>query len=252
VHAAYRRADAVACIGHQLERDALAAGVPRDRVHFLPNAIDMHQFRAPQPGDREAVLAALSLPASTIVCTFVGRLSLEKGAMDLVEAWKRARRDGAILLMVGPDMDGHAWNVGPRARVFVRAEGLESSVRFLGPMRDPAPILRASDLFVQPSHFEAQGLSAVEALACGVPVVASSVGGLLDFMKDGENGVLVPPQDPGALADALSRLIGDAATRRRLAAATRASVEREYDEQVVFGRFAALARALVDEKRARS
>src|SRR5262249_50688155 len=155
--------------------------IPRERVHFLPNAIDMRQFRGPQPGDRQAVLAALSLPESTIVCTFVGRLSLEKGAMDLMEAWKRARRDRAVLLMVGPDMDGHPWNVGPGARNFVRNEGLEGSVRFLGPMRDPAPILRASDVFVQPSHYEAQGLSAVEALACGAPVIASSVGGLLDF-----------------------------------------------------------------------
>jgi len=221
-------------------------------VHFLPNAIDMHQFRAPQPGDRQAVLAALSLPESTVVCTFVGRLSLEKGAIDLLEAWNRTHRQNAVLLMVGPDMDGHAWNVGPRAREFVRAQGLESSVRFLGPMRDPAPILRASDLFVQPSHFEAQGLSAVEALACGVPVVASSVGGLLDFVKDGENGILVPPQDPGSLADVLSRLIADSATRRRLAAAARPSVEQEYDEQAVFGRFAALARRLVDQKGARS
>jgi glycosyltransferase involved in cell wall biosynthesis len=252
VRAAYRRADAIACIGHQLERDALALGIPRERVHFLPNAIDMRQFRAAQPGDRHAVLAALSIPDSTIVCTFVGRLSLEKGAMDLMQAWKRARRDRAVLLMAGPDMDGHAWNVGPQAREFARKEGLERSVRFLGPMRDPAPILRASDLFVQPSHYEAQGLSAVEALACGAPVIASSVGGLLDFVKDGENGVLVPPQDSDALAGALTRLIDDAGMRHRLAAAARSSVELEYDEQRVFGRFAALARSLVDAKRART
>jgi len=241
---AYTKPDAMACIGRELEREALALGMPRERVHFLPNPIDMAQFRPADRDERERLRASFSIPQHTVACVFVGRLSLEKGLMDVMEAWRASRPAGAILLVAGPDMDGHAWNVGPAARAFVAAHGLDASVRFLGAVRDPAPLLRAADVFVQPSHFEAQGLSAVEALASGVPVIASATGGLIDFVRDGVNGTLFPPKDVSALATGLRTLIDDAALRARLAAAARPSVEQEYDERVVFARFADLVRGL--------
>jgi D-inositol-3-phosphate glycosyltransferase len=101
-------------------------------------------------------------------------------------------------------------------------------------------MIKASDLVVQPSHFEALGLSAIEALACGVPLVASAVGGLLDFVVDGENGRLAPPEDPPALAACIGPLLIDADARARLARHARASVLQEYDELAVFGRMQAL------------
>ena len=158
-------------------------------------------------------------------CLFVGRLSREKGLMDLMDAWRLVRPARAVLLVVGPDMDSHAWNVGPAARAFVTKHRLEGSVRILGPMTDVRPVLTAADVLVQPSHFEALGLSAIEALACGVPVVASATGGLLEFIVDDRNGLLFPPQDSNALADCLRLVIEDDARRRRLAAQARASVE---------------------------
>ena len=102
--------------------------------------------------------------------------------MDLMQAWDRLRPANAVLLVAGPDMTDHPWNEGPAAREFVERHNLSASVRFLGSIADVAPLLRAADVVIQPSHFEALGLSAVEALASGVPVVASAVGGLLDFV----------------------------------------------------------------------
>ena len=128
-------------------------------------------------------------------------------------------------------MDGHPWNVGPAAREFAVRHGLSSSVRFLGSVDPVDPLLRAADVLVQPSHFEALGLSAVEALASGVPVIASAVGGLLDFMIDDDNGKLCPPNDPPALAASLRALIDDPGLRRRLATRARTSVLPEYDER---------------------
>jgi type III pantothenate kinase len=87
-------------------------------------------------------------------------------------------------------------------------------------------------------------LSAIEALACGVPVIASAVGGLTDFVRNDDNGITCPPRNPEALAAAIRLLLDDPARRERLAARARASVETAYDERVVFGRFADLARAL--------
>jgi glycosyltransferase involved in cell wall biosynthesis len=134
--------------------------------------------------------------------------------------------------------------VGPAAREFAVRHALSSSVRFLGSVDPVDPLLRAADVLVQPSHFEALGLSAIEALASGVPVIASAVGGLLDFMVDDDNGKLCPPNDPPALAASLRALIDDTGLRRRLATRARTSVLPEYDERVVFARFAALLHQL--------
>jgi glycosyltransferase involved in cell wall biosynthesis len=214
-------------------------------VHFLPNAIDMTRFRPPGPAERVAARQRLGLPDGAVACVFVGRLSREKGLMDLMEAWRLVDAGAAARLVVaGPDMDGHAWNVGPDARAFVERHGLRASVQFIGPTGDVPGLMHAADLAVQPSHFEALGLSAVEALACGVPVIASAVGGLVDFVKEDVNGCTCRPRQPAELAACLGGLIADAPRRARLAAGARGSVVRQYDEQVVFSEFAALVRAL--------
>jgi glycosyltransferase involved in cell wall biosynthesis len=250
--AIYHRADAFACISRIIEREMLAAGVPRRRVHYLPNAVDMSRYHPPTETERRACRRQLNLDADTIVCLFVGRLSREKGLMDLMEAWQEIQTQSGdgnrLLLVAGPDMEGHPWNVGPAAREFARAHGLEGSVRFLGSIGDVAPLIRAADVVVQPSYFEALGLSAIEALATGVPVIASAVGGLLEFMVDGENGKVCPPRNAPALAAALQTLLADSGLRAAMAGRARASVSREYDQAVVFDRFAALLRELTEAR----
>ena len=248
----YARADAVACIARTIEREALARGIPRERVHFLPNAIDMRRFHVPTDAERADARDRFGVADARVVCVFLGRLSREKGLMDLMRAWQRlAPAPGIVLLVAGPDMDGHAWNVGPEARAFVDVQGLRDSVRFIGPISDVPDLMHAADVAIQPSHFEALGLSAIEALACGVPVVASAVGGLVDFVFDHVNGRTCPPQDSTALSGCLRDLVEDADLRRRLASGARASVERDYDERIVFTRFGDLIRALADEQGAR-
>ena len=248
VRALYRGADAFACISRDIERETLACGIPRARVHYLPNAIDMTHFRPADPGERDRLRRQFDLPADQVVCVFVGRLSREKGVLDLLEAWRLVQPSDALLVIAGPDMTGHPWDAGVPGRAFVDRHGLAAVVRFIGPVADTAPILQAADLAVQPSHFEALGLSAIEALACGAPLVASAVGGLLDFVVDGRNGRLCPPQDPPALAACLRPLLSDASARARLAAHARESVLQEYDELVVFGRMRALFERLAEAR----
>jgi glycosyltransferase involved in cell wall biosynthesis len=242
--ALYGRADAFACISREIEREALACGVPRERVHYLPNAIDMTEFQPASADERAALKLRFGVAPGTLACLFLGRLSREKGLMDLLEAWRLLRPANAVLLIAGPDMDDHPWNVGPAARAFAAEHGLQATTSFLGSMSDVRPVLQAADLVVQPSHFEALGLSAIEALACGAPVVACAVGGLLDFVVDGENGRLCPPQDPQALAAAIDGLLQDEGLRLGLARRARASVAAGYDERVVFARFAAVLNQL--------
>lgn len=250
----YARADAFACIAHEIERETRDAGVPTDRIHFLPNPVDTDHFRPLPEAERRALRAQYGITDGRVIVAFAGRLSREKGLTELLDAWRQLSTSGpgveggrsmpAQLLVAGPDMPGHAWNMGDNSRAFVAQHRLEASVTFLGPLRDVAPLYQAADVAVVPSHFEALGLSALEALACGTPVVASAVGGLLDFMRDGVNGALCPPRDSTTLAVKLSLLLANAELRGGLAAEARATVVRTYSEQVVLTRFLAVLRAL--------
>jgi UDP-glucose:(heptosyl)LPS alpha-1,3-glucosyltransferase len=217
-------------------------------VHFIPNAVDMERYDPPTVHERHCSRHALGLESDAVVCLFVGRLSREKGVLDLIEAWNSLQPVNASLLIAGPDMPGHPWNAGPAARQLVTRHRLGASVRFLGPCDDVASLLHVADVVVQPSHFEALGLSAIEALASGVPVVASAVGGLLDFVVDGVNGRLAPPHNPAALASILRDVLVDATLRERLAAAARTSVA-EYGEQAVFSRMVDLLGTIASANR---
>jgi len=242
--AIYRRADHILCIGRDLEAEALRAGVARDRVHYQPPGVDLSRFRPPEAGEVERLRRALAWPLDRRVVLFVGRLSVEKGAMDLVEAWHLANRPDAILALVGPDMTGHAWDVGGPARAYVEGHGLGERVRFEGAAADTAIYYRAADLYVHPSHFEAFGSSAIEAMASGLPIVSSGVGGLGDFLVDGENALLHQPKTPASVAAAIARMLDDDALRTRTAAAALRTA-RQFEMGALLDRVAAIIETAV-------
>src|SRR5207248_772983 len=109
-----------------------------------------------------------------------------------------------------------------RAEALARELGVHGDVRFLGEQLDVARLLAQADLFLLPSDSESFGLAALEAMSCGVPVVASRIGGLPEVVKDGETGLLVPPGDGGAFTIAATALLADPARREKMAKAARA------------------------------
>jgi glycosyltransferase involved in cell wall biosynthesis len=246
VRAIYRQADYIVCIGRDLEREALAAGMPRERVRYLPHGVDVQRFRPPVAGERETIRRRLGWPLDRLVVLFVGRLSREKGVMDLLDAWRfvndrrRSEDPRCALALVGPDMPGHPWDCGGPGRAFVEVHGLGDSVRFEGPSSDPAPFYRAADVFVQPSHFEALGNTAIEAMASGLPVVASGVGGLADFCVDGENALVHAPRSPESIASAIERMLDDAPLRARLGDAARRTAVERFEAGALLDEYASL------------
>ena len=111
----------------------------------------------------------------------------------------------------------------------VRELGLSGQVDLLGQRRDVRELLAGSDVFVLASRSEALPISILEAMAAGVPVVASAVGGVAELVVDGVTGFIVPPGDPDALSDALARLLADSRLRRQMGAAGRARAEALFD-----------------------
>jgi glycogen synthase len=186
--------------------------VPAGRVHVMPNPIDEDLF-APESEDVE-------IPGRILV---VGRVERNKGQDLLVEALPAIRRSvpHAHLSVLGAD-GGMAEQLTRRARVL----RVSDAVRFEGPRaREELPTAyRSASVCVVPSRFDAFPYSCIEAMACGRAVVAARVGGLPEAIADQTDGLLVAPENPAALANAVTRLLLDAAQRRRLGHAARARV----------------------------
>jgi D-inositol-3-phosphate glycosyltransferase len=191
-------------------------GASAERVAVVPCGVDTDLFR---PGDQAAERAALGLDAGPLLL-YVGRMSPIKGLHTLLDAMValRARVPGLRLLLVGGETDeprdGHELAVRRRCAELA----LDDTVQFIG--AQPQPRLRAyyvaADALVLPSHYESFGMVALEAMACGTPVIASSVGGLTTTVRDGLTGLLVPEGDAPGLAGRVERLFGDDGLRWRL------------------------------------
>jgi glycosyltransferase involved in cell wall biosynthesis len=214
-----RSADAVVAVS-EASRDALvASGVPAGRIRVVENAVDAARVRAEAAGGREAVRAEWGVGARDLVVLALGRLSPEKGHRVLLDAFLALPPGSARLVLVG---DG-----AERGALEARAPK-DGRVRFAGWRTDAARCLGAADVFALPSLREGLPLAMLEAMAAGLPVVASRVGGVPGALAEGACGLLVPPGDAGALAEALARLLGDPALCRRLGEAGAARVRERH------------------------
>jgi glycosyltransferase involved in cell wall biosynthesis len=213
------RVDAFVAISREIDGELAALGVPQERRAFIPNGVDLDRFAPAAPCERQALRAQLGLP-DVPIAVFSGRLAPEKRIDLLLATWPevRAAHPDALLLLVGE---------GPEQERYARAAGCMGA-RFAGAVADVAPYLRAADLFVLPSATEGLSNALLEALAAGLPAVATSVGGTPDILANGESGLLVPAGDPPALLRALLALLGDGALRERFGKSGRARVSGAY------------------------
>ncbi|MER7439466.1 D-inositol-3-phosphate glycosyltransferase [Micromonospora avicenniae] len=197
------------------------------RVAVVQPGVDLNRFR-PAVGDRDAVVAAarrrLGLPARGYLVAFVGRIQPLKAPDVLVRAAAALReRDPALAEQLTVVICGGPSGSGldrPTALIELAASlGIADRIHFLPPQTgDDLPALyRAADLVAVPSHNESFGLVALEAQACGTPVLAAAVGGLVTAVRDQVSGVLIDGHDPADWARALARLLPDEVRRRTLA-----------------------------------
>jgi len=190
----------------------LRAGVRPERVVLVADGVDPLRFEGVVPADLKT---ELGFPADSVLVGVVGHLIAEhKGQEDFLRSavMVAARFREAKFLLVGEGRD----------RVLLEklaAEaGIADRVAFTGFRSDVPAVLASLDVFVMPSHAEAMGTSAIEAMMAGLPVVGTDVGGLKEVIDDGRTGLLVPPKDPARLAEAISNLLADPGLARRMGA----------------------------------
>ncbi len=212
-----------------------------ERTDVIPSGVDTERF---QPtSDRGAAKLRLGLDAALPVIGTVGRLEPRKGTATLlaaVAAMRDAGRPAISTLIVGD---------GPlRDALAAEAERLRitSQVRLLGDRAEVREVLDALDAFVLPSRTEGMSNALLEAMAMGLPVVATAVGGNPEVIADGRSGVLVPADDPAAMAAAVARVLDDASFAARLGAAARRTVEERYGARSMVRRLEAVYAAVVN------
>jgi glycosyltransferase involved in cell wall biosynthesis len=197
-------------------------GISEEAIIVIPNGIDTFRFA---PGPRTQTLTGL-LPEKFDgeILLSVGRLTEAKDQLTLLSAMEMLKKQGRniYLIIVG---DGE---MQERLEMEITQKELTNCVRLLGIRSDVDKLLPGADAFVLSSKREGFPMSILEAMAAGLPVIATNVGGIPEVIKDGENGILVPPQDKVSLANAICRVLDDHKLAASLGGKARLTIEENY------------------------
>lgn len=218
-----RRADAIQTISEYTRGRLLEAGYSPAQIRMIPNAVELPDLEHP-------AAVATKGKGHHIGCTvaFVGRLVPVKGLDVLLSAWASMPRDlEARLLVIGDGPERGA------LEQLANRLSVQESVSFVGYSSDVSSYLRSAEIYVQPSRQEGMPNSVLQAMACGLPIVATAISGNMDLVIPSENGLLVPREDAPALRDALCELIANPGRRRQMGEASRARAARSFELQRV-------------------
>lgn len=211
-----RYTDACIVVSRALREDLLQAGI-QGNIYVLPNGVDVVDFRPVDPLEKAGLRKRLDLPPDGVVFVFSGRLEPVKGVDLLTEAWGILADvlEGSILVVLGEgSLSGPVSRFGENAPTCI--------VR--GPVTSVKDYLQAADAFIMPSRYEGTSLAVLEAMACALPVLVTRVGGNTEIIKNGKNGLLVPPEDVPALVHWMKRLSLDRKLRGELGKEARRTV----------------------------
>ena len=245
--------DGVTSVSDWLRRETHAEFDVSAEIEVIPNFIDTVRFRrTPKDHFRQAIA-----PDGEKLVVHVSNFRRVKRATDVVEVFVRLHREGiwpagharagepggVKLLMVGDGPDRAA------AEALARESGVWGDVRFIGKQEPIEEILSIADLFLMPSASETFGLAALEAMACGVPVVSTDIGGLPELNVDGETGFLRPLGDLDGLTEASRRILTDPALHARMAAAARDRAVTEFGLDRIVPRYEAYYEGVIEAQK---
>lgn len=221
-------------ISAEIDAELQEIGVPEAKRLFIPNGVDTDRF-APATADERLRLRQQLEIGEGLTAVYTGRLVPEKRVEHLIEVWPEVRQahPHAHLLILGD---------GPSEDTLQQQAG--EGVRFLGRLDDIVPYLQAADLFVLPSATEGLSNSLLEAMACGLPVVATDVGGAPDVVTKAQSGLLVPAEDPTALQNAILTALSNIELRQQMGHQARQVIIERYSLDTVANKLVDLYQSL--------
>lgn len=221
----HKRMSLVIANSEAIRRDLLNEGIPEHRTQVILNGVDTDAIR-PDENRGNELRQSLDIPSESLVLMIVANLIPYKGHADLIEALGSIREtlpDGWQLLCVGRD-DG----IGNALQAQSTQAGLSAHIQFLGSRSDIPTLLNVADISLLCSHEEGLPNAVIEAMAAGVPTIATEVGGTGEIIDHKVTGMLVPPRNPGVLAQSILELVQDTARRETMGKAARAEIESTY------------------------
>ncbi len=246
-----RAVDGVVVISRGVEQEVLSLGVDPEHVHVIHDGVDTADLaRWSEPGIRAEARSSMGMGETDLVGVTLASLHERKGQDILLEALAKVEIPGGHRLHwffagQGPLLD----SLRERARALREARGGDLVIHIPGEQVEAGPLLAAADVFCLPSRREGLGVALLEAMAVGLPVVASRVGGMVEAFVDEVSGLHVGVEDVDALAVALGRVLADHKLSRRLATAARERVVEEFDIRRMCEKTEALYRRLASEAR---
>lgn len=236
-----RKADCLVSLSAQITQELLEQGFARERIVEIPNGVDTQRFVPVRAEEKSRLRRELQLPTEGQLVIYVGRVHPQKGVEVLIRAWQEVcqAQPAARLLLLGQGPE-HERPERERLHQLAAELGLSASLLFLGHREPVLPYLQAADVFVLPSFFEGLSIALLEAMACGLAVVTTNIGGTREVIRPAVEGLLIEPGDVSALAAALKRVLQDGALAGQLGRAARRRVETHYAADLYIARYAEL------------
>lgn len=218
----YTCMDRVIAISPGVKTALMQSGLPEEKIELIYSGVDLEKFN--NPPDRISVRKKYALPYNPPIIAIVATMPERKGHIYLLNAMPDILKEfpQTILLVVG---DGRR---RPQLEELSNQLNLGSNVNFMGWVKNTAELYYGLDLLVMPSLAEGLGVSILEGLAAGLPVVGTKVGGIPDVIQDGKTGYLIPPKDSRAISDMVIKVLRDLPHAQDIGKAGRALVEEKF------------------------
>lgn len=227
-----RRADIITTISNYLKKYAQLFN-PKGKILIIPNGVEVKKFKNAKVD--ENLYNILEIKKEDRVIIHTGRLVKKNGLIDLIEAIPIIKKELSQikLLIIG---QGTLLN---KLKIKVSNLGLDDSILFLGEInyRELPRYLKIADVFVRPSLSEGLGNSFLEAMAAGVPIVGTPVGGIIDFLTDGQTGLFCQPKNPPSIAEAVLKILTDQQLKEKIRIEAQALVEEKYNWDAIARQF---------------
>ena len=233
-----RKADRFISISREVREDFLAAGIAEEKIIHIPNGVDTDKYHPVTKATQSRLRGTLNLPDGRLFC-YSGKLNQGKGLELVVRVWPEVIKqypDASVVFIGGGANQFLSFE--SKLREEVRQRGLDEVIMFTGYVSNVADYLQACDYFLFPSESEGMPNALLEAVACGLPAVATRIGGNTDIINDDQLGYLIPVGDEQALLKSVLALLQDSAKAEAMGRAMRLRIEELFALDVMLGSYA--------------